>query len=228
MPVEMTEDRWQATSSYLQEVFGREDEQLRTLMARAVAAGIPDIAVSAEVGRLLKLLAQLAAPDGAKLAIEVGTLAGYSAIWLARGLAVGGRLITIEIEPKHAAFAAAEFARAGVKDRIEQRMGPGLEVLPKLARELGPASVDLVFIDAVKTEYGGYVDAALPMLKVGGLLVVDNVLGAGSWWVTDANGSSGDRDAIDAFNHRVAGDARFESVALPVRQGVLIARRVRA
>ena len=224
--MEMTEARWQATSTYLQEVFGRADEQLATLMERAVAAGIPDIAVSAEVGRLLKMLTRMAAPGGAGLVVEVGTLAGYSGIWLARGLAPTGRLITIDIEPRHAEFAAREFARAGVADRIQQRMGPALDVLPALARELGPGSIDVAFLDAVKTEYGAYFDVLKPMIRPGGLLLADNVLGSSSWWI-DSPRAGPDVAAIDTFNRRIAADPDFESVAVPVRQGVLIARKLR-
>src|SRR5262249_38728379 len=101
---EMNPNGGEYTWAYLQEGFGREDEELAGLMARAVAAGMPDIAVSAEVGRLLKLLAMMCGEGrGAGLIVEIGTLAGYSGIWLARGLRAGGRLITIEIEAKHAA-----------------------------------------------------------------------------------------------------------------------------
>ena len=99
--MEMTPERWAFTTTYLREVFGTQDEQLRTLMPRAVAAGLPDIAVSADVGRLLMLLTRMTGNGkGARLAIEVGTLAGYSGIWIARGLASGGRLITIEPNEK--------------------------------------------------------------------------------------------------------------------------------
>src|ERR1044071_8227782 len=115
-------------------------------MERAVAAGMPDIAVSAEVGRLLKMLAMMSGEGrGAGLIVEVGTLAGYSGIWLARGLRKSppGRLITIEIETKHAMFARGEFEKAGVADRVEVRVEAALSVLPKLAAELGPGAVDL-------------------------------------------------------------------------------------
>jgi len=122
-------------------------------MTEATAAGLPDIAVSADVGRLLMMLTSM---TQARLALEVGTLGGYSGIWIARGLAEGGRLITIEREPNHAAFAQRQFERAAVDDRVEIRMGGALEVLPRLADELGPGSVDVVFIDAEKTEYCEY------------------------------------------------------------------------
>src|SRR5687767_13276112 len=111
--MEMTPERWNFTSAYLREVFGAEDDQLRTLTPRAVAAGLPNIAVTADVGRLLMMLTRMTANGaGARLAIEVGTLGGYSGIWIARGLAPGGRLITIEPDATRAAFAEREFAAA--------------------------------------------------------------------------------------------------------------------
>ena len=192
-----------------------------TLMQRAVDAGIPDIAVSAGVGRLLTVLAQTV---GARTIVEVGTLAGYSGIWLARGLSEGGMLITIELNDKHADFAANEFEDAGVGERVDIRRGGGLEVLPELVEELGPDSVDVVFLDAVKTEYPDYLPHAKKLLRPGGLLLADNALGGGSWWIADKPGSDASRDAADRFNRLVADDDDFEASCVPIREGVLIAR----
>ncbi|HVZ94643.1 MAG TPA: O-methyltransferase [Phycisphaerales bacterium] len=223
--MEMTPARWEYTSAYLAEVFGAEDEHLAGLMARAVEAGLPDIAVSADVGRLLQLLTSMTGgAGGAKLAIELGTLAGYSAIWIARGLAPGGKLITVEPEAKHADFAAGEIARAGVADRVQVRRTTGLEALRVLAREFGAESVDLFFFDAIKTEYLKYYALAKPLLKRGGLLLADNVLGS-NWWIDDPPGSSENRDAVDRFNRIVASDPDFVACAVPSRQGVMIARK---
>lgn len=220
--MDMTPERWDATCAYLDDVFGAQDEQLRTLMTRAVAAGLPDIAVSASVGHLLMVLAKTA---GARTIVEVGTLGGYSGIWLARGLAPGGRLITVEASPVHAAFARGEFDKAGVGDRVEVREGKGLEVLPALVAELGEGSVDLVFLDAIKTEYPGYLPHAKALLRPGGLLTADNALGGGSWWIDGEAGSDESRDAADRFNRLVAGDADFDAACVPIREGVLIARK---
>ena len=206
-------------------VFGEQDEQLATLMPRAVAAGLPDIAVSADVGRFLKMLTGLAAPGGARLAVEVGTLGGYSGIWIARGLAPGGRLITVESDPKHAEFARRELEDAGVADRVEIRVGTGLVELANLARQLGPGSIDLVFLDAIKSEYPGYFEAIRAAIRPGGLLVADNALGSGSWWIDESPGSSPDRDGADRLNRILANDPGFESVAVPMREGILIARK---
>lgn len=240
--MEMTARRWENTGAYLREVFGRQDEQLQTLMPRATAAGLPDIAVSADVGRLLMLLASMVGGDDTErpavpgrprdgvaqtgaLAVELGTLAGYSTIWITRGLGPDGRLITVEPEPAHADFAAREFVRAGVAGQIEIRRGTALDVLPQLAREFGPRSIDLAFLDAVKIEYADYFRLLKPLIRPGGLLVADNALGAGSWCIDDPAGSSAERDAIDQFNRMVAADPEFTAACVPVREGVLIARR---
>ncbi len=223
MPVHMTNERWHATCEYLDDVFGRADDQLRTLMPRAVEAGIPDIAVSPSVGRLLTLLAKTA---NVRTAVELGTLAGYSGIWIARGLAEGGRLITVEPEARHADFAAAEFIAAGVDERVEIRRGFGLEVLPVLVQELGAGSVGMVFLDAIKSEYPDYLPYATELLRPGGLLVADNSLGGGAdWWIDDPKGSHESRDGADEFNRLVAESDEYDAANVPIREGVLIARK---
>jgi caffeoyl-CoA O-methyltransferase len=222
----MTPARWDATRDYLLDVFGAQDEQLKTLTPRAVAAGLPDIAVSADVGRLLMLLtAMTGGGRGARRALELGTLAGYSGIWIARGLAASGTLITIESEPRHADFAEREFERAGLSRSVEIRRGRATSLLPALAQELGAGALDFVFIDAVKREYPDYFRLLRPLIAPGGLLVADNVLGSQSWWIDERAGTNPDRDGADRFNRLVADDPDFEAVAVPLREGVLIARR---
>ncbi len=220
--VEMTQDRWQFTSRYGDEVFGQQDEHLAGVMGEAVAAGLPDIAVDAQIGRLLMIQTSM---TRALLAVEVGTLAGYSGIWIARALAPGGRLITIECDPRHADFAERQFKRAGVSDRVEIRRGGALELLPQLARELGERSVDVVFIDAEKTEYPEYWRAVEPMIAVGGVVLADNVYGSNRWWIDDPDDPAS--RAADTFNRSVAGHPDFEAVAVPLRQGILLGRRMR-
>ena len=212
----MTPDRWEFLNDYSQEVFGTEDEHLAGLMTEAVAAGLPDISVGADVGRLLKILTSM---TRGLLAVEVGTLGGYSGIWITRGLKPEGRLITIEAEPKHAAFARKQFERAGITDRLEIRPGTGIEVLTDLAVELEPGSVDVLFLDALKNEYSDYFRIARPLIGVGGLVLADNVYGTGFGWIDQGQGT-------DPFNRLIADDPDFEAVAVPLRQGVLIARRL--
>ena len=220
--MDMTPERWTYTQQYCRDVFRHEDEHLASLMTRAVEAGLPDIAVSADVGRLLTILTSM---TPGRRAVEVGTLAGYSAIWIARGLSNDGRLITIESEALHADFAEQAFRDANVADRVEVRRGAALDVLPQLKTELEPASADLVFLDAVKSEYPAYWELVRSMIAIGGLIIADNSLGAGDWWI-DSEGHE-QRDAADRFNRLVAGDSDFEAVAVPLREGVLIGRRMR-
>jgi caffeoyl-CoA O-methyltransferase len=154
------------------------------------------------------------------LAVEVGTLGGYSGIWITRGLQPDGRLITIENDPTHADFAQRQFGLAGVGDRVELRRGQGLEILAQLADELEPESVDVLFLDAVKSEYIDYLRIARPLIGRGGLVIADNVYGTGAGWIDQGHGT-------DVFNRHIAADPGFETVALPIREGVLIGRRLR-
>ncbi|MCC6660302.1 MAG: O-methyltransferase [Phycisphaerales bacterium] len=224
--MEMTPHRWEATSAYLSEVFGRPDRQLSTHRERARAAGLPDIAVSPDVGRLLHLLTSLANNGrGAGVAVEVGTLGGFSGIWIARGLAPGGRLYTIEPEKKHAAFARDEFKSAGVADRVTQIDAAAPGAISELGARLAPASVDLLFLDAIKADYRAYVEAAETLLKPGALIIADNALGSGDWWIDTPSGTNAARDAVDAFNRWMATGGRFDCACVPIREGVLIARK---
>jgi caffeoyl-CoA O-methyltransferase len=212
----MTPETWDYLNRYSREVFGVQDEHLAGLMDEAVAAGLPEIAVGPDVGRLLMILTSMT--EG-RLAVEVGTLGGYSGIWITRGLRPDGRLITIEYEPFHAQFAGQQFVRAGISDRVDIRIGAGLEVLSQLAGELGPGSLDVLFLDAIKSEYTGYFELVRSNIPVGGLVIADNVYGTGSGWIDQGHGT-------DAFNRHIALDPDFETVAFPFREGVMIGLRV--
>ena len=217
----MTPDRWRHTCDYLDTVFGDQDGHLAGLMPRAIEAGIPDIAVSASVGRMLMTLAKLV---DAKLIVEVGTLAGYSGIWLARGLPGGGKLVTIEPNELHAGFSEKMFEEAGVAKSVEVVRGYGTPVLKEMAGERA-GRVDLVFLDAIKSEYPDYLPHAKKLLRPGGLLVADNMLGGGDWWIDDKPGENESRDAADRVNRLVAGDEDFEAFCVPIREGVMVARK---
>ena len=210
----MTEERWRFLADYPHSVFSQADEQLDSLMVRAVESGLPSIAISPGAGQILKLLTLMTPGE---LALEIGTLGGYSGIWIARGLSPGGRLITIEYADLHADFARKEFDDAGVGDKVEIVRGAALDVLPDLAERLGPDSVDVVFLDAIKTEYIDYFEAVKPMLKNGGLVTADNVYSARGW--IDEGGGT------DAFNRHVAADEAFEATTIPVGGGLLVARK---
>ncbi|NRA75028.1 MAG: class I SAM-dependent methyltransferase, partial [Planctomycetes bacterium] len=160
---------------------------------------------------------------GARLIVEVGTLGGASALALARGLSPDGKIVTIEAAPHHADFARAALSRAQ-EERVDVRVGEGLKVLPDLVEELGTESCDLLFIDAIKTEYSGYLEAGLPLVRSGGLVVADNVLGAGNGWVPDSIDEEPSRVAIDNFNKMVSEHPRMEGTIVPMRQGLLVAQ----
>lgn len=218
--MEFTRERFDFTRDYTREVFGKQDAHLASLMADAKGAGLPDIAVSSDVGHFIQLMTSMT--EG-KRVVELGTLGGYSTIWLARGLRPGGKIVSVELEEKHARFAEEQFKKAGVADRVEVRRGAALDVLPKLRAEFGDDSVDVFFFDAIKREYADYWKTAKPMLKKGGLLLADNVLGA-SWWIDQVGHP--DRDAVDAFNRQIAADPDVTVAINPLREGVMIARKV--
>jgi predicted O-methyltransferase YrrM len=190
-----------------------DDALLAELKAAARAADIPDIWIPPEQGSLLQILLRAAR---AREVVEVGTLAGYSAIWMARALPAGGRVRTIELSRKHAAFAREWIAKSDVAERIEVLEGRGADVL----RTIDAASVDAVFIDADKGGYAGYVDEAARILRAGGLLLVDNAFAFGQ--LLDASPRDRDVPVIRALNDRLAGDARFQSIIVPLGDGVWV------
>jgi predicted O-methyltransferase YrrM len=164
---------WTEVDDYLVGLLGLHDDDLSGALAAADAAGLPAINVSAPQGMLLHLLARTA---GARRILEVGTLAGYSTIWLARALPSDGLLVTLEIDPHHAAVAEANLARAGLGERVRVVVGPAAESLPGLVAD---APFDLVFIDADKPSNATYVKWALALSRPGTLIVVDNVVRRG-------------------------------------------------
>jgi predicted O-methyltransferase YrrM len=171
----MDEDVWTKAEQYIAEQLLGEDEVLDTVLAAAEAAGMPPIQVSPTHGKLLMLLAQM---HGAKRILEIGTLAGYSTIWLARALPADGKLITLEFEPKHAAVARGNIAKAGLSDKVEVRVGSALDTLPLLASE-GAGLFDFVFIDANKNGYADYLGWALKLTRRGSVIIADNAVQQG-------------------------------------------------
>jgi len=172
----MTQDLWTRVDRYIEERLVPPDPVLAAASAASGAAGLPAIAVSATQGKMLHLLARL---TRAKRILEVGTLGGYSAIWLARALPLGGRLVTLEMDPRHADVARANLACAGLDAVVEVRVGAALETLPVLERERSPP-FDLVFIDADKENNPAYIEWAIRLGRPGTLIIVDNVVRDGS------------------------------------------------
>ena len=199
---------------YIAQLFAPEDDVLMTLREEADRHGLPPIAISADEGRLLQVLLTAI---GARRVLEVGTLGGYSTIWMARALPRDGQLLSIEIEPKHAEFARRHIARAGLTDRIEVRLGRALEVLPSLDGE----RFDAIFIDADKEPLPTYLEWGLRLVRPGGLIMADNALWGGK--VIDENVDDESTRAIRAFNARLAGDARLLSIVVPTHDGVAVA-----
>src|SRR6201981_2066797 len=179
-------DRWAAVDRYFSEQLSLSDPALDAAVAANKSAELPAIDVAPNQGKLLQLLARMV---GARRILEIGTLGGYSTIWLARGLPAGGRLITLEFSPKHAEIARANIARAGLSDRIEIRIGAALDTLPKLQTEIAEP-FDLIFIDADKPNNSEYLRWAIKLSRPGTLIIIDNVVGDGA--VIDAD--SPDKD----------------------------------
>lgn len=184
---------WHDVDDYFTTHLTPEDEVLRAALRDSEAAGLPSIAVSAPQGKLLQLLAQI---QGARTILELGTLGGYSTIWLARALPADGRLVSLEYDPKNAEVARRNLARAGLDKVVEIRVGAALDSLPRLADE-NPPPFDLVFIDADKANNPHYVEWALRLTAAGSLIVVDNV-------VRDGRVADPDNPAPDVQGTRAA------------------------
>ena len=189
-------------------IFAPEDDGLREALAAAKEAGLPQIQISPIQGKLLQLLA---AACNARTILEIGSLAGYSGIWLARALPRGGRLITLEINPKHAEIVRRSFERAGVADRAEVRVGNALDLLPQLVNE-GP--FDLVFIDADKPAYPQYLDWALRLSRPGSIIVADNCVRNGEALREPQQVEDEGTAALAEYNQRVAANPHLMSLAL--------------
>lgn len=217
----MTPERWRHTRDYLAEVFAAESESVSRVKAAAEEEGFPDIAVSADVGKLLAFLMQTI---GASRVLEIGTLAGYSTMWMAQALPDDddAHLWTIERDADRAAFARAHLTANGFGRRATVVSGAALAELPTLLDDVG--TLDFVFVDADKRENEMYWDFITPQLRAGGLFVVDNILGTNSWWI---DSDSEVAREVDAFNRKVAASDAFDVVGLSQREGLLIARKKR-
>lgn len=200
---------------YVRRLFAGEDEVLEALRDEIARQGLPEIYVSPDVGRLLQLLL---AAVGARRVLEVGTLGGYSAIWMARSLPADGRLLTLELDPDRAAFARGFAARAGLEAVIEVRVGDARELLEELVAADGEP-FDAVFIDADKESYVEYLERSLELVRPGGLIMADNALWEGR--VVDEDPDAATR-GIQRYNERIAAHERLLSTIIPVRDGVAV------
>ena len=194
----MTEALWTAVDQYITDMLVPRDPALDAALEASDAAGLPSIQVTPNQGKLLHLLALL---QGARRILEIGTLGGYSTIWLARALPDDGLLITIEADPRHAEVARANISRAGLADLVDLRVGRALETLPGIAAE-GGGAFDLVFIDADKRSIPEYFRFARKLSQRGSLIIVDNVIRDGR--VIDAKSHDPDIQGIRRFNRMLA------------------------
>ena len=199
----MTQETWTAVDDYITCQLIPADAALDAAQRDAATAGLPAISVSPPLGRFLHILARIA---GARRILEIGTLAGYSTIWLARALPPGGSLVSLEFDPKHAAIARANLERAGLSDVVDVRVGRAIDLLPALEPRQDEQRFDFVFIDADKPSTPDYFDWALKLTRAGGVIVVDNVVRGGK--VTDASGTDADVDGMRRFLAKLARDPR--------------------
>jgi len=204
----MTEKTWTAVDDYLSEMLVGPDAVLDAVLTASADAGLPEIAVAPTQGKFLMLLARAI---NAKNVLELGTLGGYSTIWLARAMPKGGRVVTLEAVPRHAEVARANFERSGLAAMIDLRLGKALDVLPKLTAEKLEA-FDLVFIDADKENIPDYFTWSLKLTRPGSLIIVDNVIREGE--VIDARSRDPSVKGVRLFNEMLKQEKRVSATAI--------------
>ena len=204
----MDQEQWTAVDRYISEALVPADPVLEAALKASTDAGLPAINVSPAQGKFLHLLARI---HGAKSILEIGTLGGYSTLWLARALPAGGKVITLELDPKHAEVARANFVRAGLAGLVELRAGKALDTLPQLvAEKRGP--FDLIFIDADKVSIPEYFAWALKLSRRGTVIIVDNVIRKGA--VADANTTDPSVQGVRRLNAMLAKETRVSATTL--------------
>ncbi len=204
----MTEALWTEVDQYIVDTLGLHDELLGKVQDACDSAGLPAIAVSAAQGKFLEILARTIC---ARRILEIGTLGGYSTIWLARGMSENGRLVTLELDEKHAAVAASNFDTAGFGDRIELKVGAALDLLP-LLESGNPGPFDLTFIDADKANIPAYFEYAVRMSRPGSIIITDNVVRDGA--VIDPASTDPSVIGVRRLNGIMASDPRVTSTIL--------------
>ena len=204
----MTPEIWAAVDDYFGGLLVKEDAALKEAVETSSAAGLPPIQVSPAQGKFLHLLARMIS---ARSILEIGTLGGYSTIWLARALPVDGRVVTLEVNPKHAELSLRNIARAGLANKVDLRLGKALETLPQLEAE-GRGPFDLIFIDANKSDMPEYFAWALKLARRGSVIVSDNVVRKGA--VLDANSGDPDIQGVRRFAEMAGREKRVSSTVL--------------
>lgn len=204
----MSQELWSTVDSYICEHLLEPDPALTAAVAASEAASMPPIAVTANQGKLLELLVRI---HGARRVLELGTLGGYSTIWLARGLTEGGRVVTLELNPDYAAVASESIARAGLADAVDLRVGAALETLAAM-HAAGEEPFDLIFIDADKQSYPGYLEWSLKLSRPGTVLIGDNVVRSGG--IVDPANEDGVVEGVRRFYELLAEDPRVDATAV--------------
>lgn len=204
-------------AAYVERLFAHEDALLRELREEIRHRGMPEIYISPDEGRLLQVLLTAV---GARRVLEIGTLGGYSTIWLARALPADGRVVSLEIEPARAEVAREFARRAGLEEVIDVRVGAALDSLARMEAE-GVEPFDACFIDADKANYSAYLDHALRLVRPGGLILGDNALWAGR--VLEPEPADEDTRAVHAFNQRLAAAPELVATIVVIRDGLAIA-----
>lgn len=209
-------------AAWAEGVYLPEDEVLREIRERSAAAGLPPVHVGRFDGLHLEVLARAC---GARTAVEIGTLGGYSGVCLLRGMGPAGRLDTFELDPRHAEVARESFRRAGLADRVELHVGPAAERLRDVEAR-GP--FDLVFVDADKRGYPAYLEWAAEHLRAGGVLLADNTFGFGHVHEARPAGESAEAmAALRRFSERLARGGRFRATMLPTAEGLSLGVKIR-
>jgi predicted O-methyltransferase YrrM len=204
----MNQEKWTSVDHYINHLFVPPDPVLEAALAASRSAGLPEINVAPNQGKLLQLLAQSC---GARSILEIGTLGGYSTLWLARALPADGKLVTLEFEPKHAEVARANFVRAGLDGKIELRVGKATDSLAQLVAE-GRGPFDFIFIDADKESYPDYLAWSLKLSRRGTVIIADNVVRQGA--VADANSEDSRVQGARRFNELLAAESRVNATIL--------------
>jgi predicted O-methyltransferase YrrM len=202
------QEKWTAVDEFLSKSLLGSDPVLEAALEASAAAGLPAIQVSPCQGKFLQLVAQI---HGARAILEIGTLGGYSTIWLARALPPGGRLITLEVDENYAAVARSNLSRANLLNVVELRVGPALESLPKLANE-GRDPFDLIFIDADKPSTPEYFQWALKLSRSGSLIIVDNVIRKGE--LADNDSTDPSVQGMRRFIHLLGNEPRVSATTI--------------
>ncbi len=204
----MTQELWTTVDQYINKTLVPGDSVLEAALEASEKAGLPSIQVSPPQGKMLHILARSLK---ARNILEIGTLGGYSTIWMARALPAGGRLLTLEADAKHAEVARANVARAGLAEMVELRLGAALDTLPHIAAEnRGP--FDLIFIDANKSTMAQYFDWSLKLSRPGTMIIADNVVRSGA--VVDSASEDADVQGVRRFNERVAAEPRVSATEI--------------